>query len=138
MWFGKIYQQNFHNWGHLWSWARLRYLKDAEWTIFGAFYDALHNNLPSEKIIGWYNNGRGGEDQIWEDLIDLSSYLVLITIIMMLVLSLIHILVRYILRVYMLGFVGVVGLSGLMIKMVLVLGFGFIMHYTTPHLLVRR
>ena len=67
MWFGKIYQQNLHNWGHYWSYPKWFYRRDAEWFDWYTFYKALHNNLPSEKIVSfiYYNIGYGDGHQIW-------------------------------------------------------------------------
>ena len=77
MWFGKIYSQSLHHWIHWKEGGKWFYDKDpnAEWIGMYAFYKALHENLPSEKIVSLYypSGGSGGEPQIWGDLTDLSS-----------------------------------------------------------------
>ena len=84
---------------------------------WGNFRTALHNNpIASEKIVSWYRSGDGngaGQHQIWGDLIDLSSYLVLIGIIMM-VRDIEHSLGRYTLRNFTIGVImnGIMGCIG--------------------------
>ena len=65
-WFGKIYTQNFDMWFH-WSGQtpRVKYHASSA-NVWWYFYNSLHMNLPSEKIVSWirYYYGLGGT-QIW-------------------------------------------------------------------------
>ena len=69
---GKIYSQDFHYWGRWLSYDKHQwdmYENHSGWSWY-YFYKALHENLPSEKIVSWYKPWGGDGSQIWEDLID--------------------------------------------------------------------